>query len=215
MPENDLELVIREKIRPMLDKATENLIGAGINKLTDDITSKIDGAHILDIDIDFEAGYRQAKNKFRKSYLTRLLLLNLGNISEAAKIAGMDRRSLHRMISGLGIDVQKIKKKLLKPYYLKVGAVSHIIEDVLGNYKRVIHPDKLKNIYSNVESISENIVKELPELNISLKDAEKEFEKAFFGRALEKENGNKAKAAKRIGLRYETLHRKMKALLFA
>jgi DNA-binding NtrC family response regulator len=209
---DDLEVVVREKIKPILDEAAEKLIGASISKLTTDITSKLDRMSIFELDIDYSQSYAAAKKKFRKSYLTRLLLLNLGNISEAAKLAGLDRRSLHRMIGSMGIDVSKIKKELHRPYNIRVGAMSHLIEGVLDNYRRIIHPDKLRNIYMNVNNISENIVNELPELKLGMKEAEREFERLFFRRVLENAGGNVSLAARKIGLRYETLHRKLKAL---
>jgi DNA-binding NtrC family response regulator len=46
----------------------------------------------------------------------------------------------------------------------------------------------------------------------TLKDAEEEFEKRFIVKALEENNFNVSKTSRKIGLRYETLHRKMKAL---
>ncbi|MBN2458476.1 hypothetical protein JXB31_05085 [Candidatus Woesearchaeota archaeon] len=212
MDDANLEIVVKERIKPYLDRVTEEIIGVNINKLTDDITSRLDSMSILDLDIDYKASYKGAKKRFRKSYLTRLLLLNLGNISEAAKIAGIDRRSMHRMITGFGIDVGKIKKELQRPYSLKVDTLSHLIEDVLDNYKQLLHPGKLKNIYLKVGKISQDIAKELPELSISLKDAEKRFERLFLRHAIESNSNNISKAARMIGLRQETLHRKINAL---
>jgi DNA-binding NtrC family response regulator len=212
MADENLEIVIREKIKPMIDEATEKLIGINIDKLSDDITSKLGRNSFLELDIDYGINYAAAKKKFKRLYFTRILRLNLGNISEAAKIADIDRRSMHRMINELGINVEAIKKELIKPYSIKVEALSHIIEEVLDNYKQIIHPIKLKNVYLNINTISEGIVDELPKTPLNLKEAETKFEKAFFEKALKRENGNIAATARLTKIRYETLHRKLKAL---
>ena len=55
----------------------------------------------------------------------------------------------------------------------------------------------------------QNIVKELPDNPLSLKDAEKEFEERYFKQALLDHNNNISLTARNIGLRFETLHRKL------
>jgi DNA-binding NtrC family response regulator len=212
MADENLEIVVKDKIKPIIEEATERLIGVSIEKLSDDITSKLGRSSFLELDMDYGTNYAIAKKKFKKAYMTRILRLNLGNISEAATAAGIDRRSMHRIINELGINVEAIKKELIKPYIIKVEALSHLIEGVLDDYKQIIHPDKLKNAYLNVNSISEGIVDELPKKPLNLKEAEAEFEKAFFEKALKRENGNIAAAARMTKVRYETLHRKLKAL---
>jgi DNA-binding NtrC family response regulator len=212
MTDENLEIVVREKIKPIIDSATEKLIGVNIEKLSDDITSKLGRSSFLELDIDYGTNYAAAKKKFKRLYLTRILRLNLGNISEAAKAADIDRRSMHRMINELDINVEAIKKELVKPYLIKVEALSHMIEGVLDSYKQIIHPEKLKNAYSNIDSISEGIVDELPKTPLNLKEAEVEFEKNFFEKALKLGNGNIAAAARLTKVRYETMHRKLKAL---
>ncbi len=67
-------------------------------------------------------------------------------------------------------------------------------------------------MYKNVGELSEDIIEELPINQLSMKEAEEEFEKAFLKKALEESRGSVTKASKKIGLRYETLHRKAKKL---
>ena len=45
-----------------------------------------------------------------------------------------------------------------------------------------------------------------------MKDAEREFEKKYLKAALQENDNNISKTARKIGLRFETLHRKLKSL---
>ena len=47
---------------------------------------------------------------------------------------------------------------------------------------------------------------------MTLKEAEQEFEKQYLSKALKEAKGSITKTAKKIGLRYETIIRKMKKL---
>jgi len=212
MPSEDLEIVIREKIKPIIDDSTEKHLGINIDKLSDDITSKLGRTSLIDIGIDTRLQYKEAKKRFKKAFLTKLLLLNLGNISEVARITGQNRRSIHRLIKIFNINVKKIKKELIKPYDIKLTAMNNIIEDVLDDYKSVIHPDRLAKMYVNVSHLSEDILKQMPQPKMTFKQAQVEFERRFFDRTLKENNFNVAKTAKRIGLRQETLYRKLRVL---
>jgi len=87
----------------------------------------------------------------------------------------------------------------------------HIIEDVLGNYKNVLHPGKLDEMYRNVSTVSKDILESLPEQPVTLKEAEHEFEMEYFKQAL-KLNGSISQTARAVQLRYESLYRKLKRL---
>ena len=67
-------------------------------------------------------------------------------------------------------------------------------------------------MYKNVDSVSKDILDELPEKTVTLKQAEELFEKEYLSKALALNDGNVTKTAKKIGLRYETLLRKLKSL---
>ena len=99
----DLELVLHQKVKPIVDEATLKHLGVSIDKLTDDITSKLSRTTLVDIEADTSLPYKEAKKKFKKAFLTKLLLLNLGNISEVARITGQNRRSIHRLIKVFSI----------------------------------------------------------------------------------------------------------------
>jgi len=110
------------------------------------------------------------------------------------------------------IDVTNIRQEMAKAYEIKQEAITSIISDVLDNYKTVIHPTKLNQVYQNVDEVSKDILEHIPEKPLTLKEAEERFEKAFLKKALEENNKNVSKTAKKIGIRYETLHRKCKKL---
>lgn len=212
MEKKDLELVLDKKVKPLIKDATTKFLGVSIDKLNEDITSTLSRSSFGDIKVSYSLGYKKAKKQYKKDFLSRILILNLGNISEAAKLLKVDRRTLHRLITEFGIDVNKIKSELLRPYPIKVSALSGAIEEVLNDYRTVLHPKKLEEMYKNVHTLSEDILKDLPETKTTMKEAEELFEKDYFKYHLRKHEHNISKAAKSIGIRFETLHRKMKKL---
>jgi DNA-binding NtrC family response regulator len=212
MEKKDLELVLDKKVKPLIQDATTRFLGVSIDKLNEDITSTLSKSSFGDIKVNYSLAYKKSKKQYKKDFLSRILVLNLGNISEAAKLLGVDRRTLHRLIKEFDIDVNKIKQDLLKPYPIKVSALSGAIEEVLDDYRTVLHPKKLEEMYKNVHHLSEDILKDLPETKITMKQAEEMFEKDYFKYHLKIHEHNISKTAKVIGIRFETLHRKMKKL---
>lgn len=101
---------------------------------------------------------------------------------------------------------------MLNPEYVKKKEVSSMIGNVLDTYKEVIHPDKIKKMYRSIPTISDEILKGLPLEYMSLQKAEELFEKEYITKALVRYKNNITKTAEAIGLRYETLHRKIKKL---
>ena len=150
-----LEEVLNKKVKPLIKEATSRFLGVNIDKLNEDIGSLLHKPTLLGIKIDTSLSFKDAKKKFKQEYLEKLLKLNLGNITEVARLTKTDRRSIHRLINELEIEVKKIKKELVKPYDIKLSSLNIEIEHVLDKYKQVLHPDKLKSIYRNVDHISE------------------------------------------------------------
>lgn len=212
IPEQNIDLLLEEKVKPIIKEATAKALGITVDKLTEDITTKLTKSPLLEFPINPSIKFKQAKKFCKKAYIEKMLELHLGNISEVAREAGTDRRSIHRLIRQLHININKIKGELLRPYDMKISLLSHAIEDVLDRYKTVFHPEKLEKMYRDVNMLSENLIKELPEKKLTLKEAEEEFERTYITKALEQNNHNITQTAKKIGLRYETLQRKMKAL---
>ncbi len=56
-------------------------------------------------DLPFKQAKKQLIEQFEIEYLTRLLHRHEGNISKAARAAGIDRKTIYRLISGYGIHV--------------------------------------------------------------------------------------------------------------
>lgn len=211
MAREDLEKVVRSRVKPIIDIAMQKLIGARVVEIEADISDRIANP-MLDIEIDTSKGFKKSKELFKRGYLIRLLQTHLCNISKVADVAGIDRRSMHRIIKDMDIDILKIRKNLLSEQYVREEEVKGIIESTLVGYKGVINPDRLERMYKEVPALSKDILKELPKSPMTLKEAEEEFEKRFILKAVNENSGNISKTAKKIGLRYETLHRKMKSL---
>ena len=70
----------------------------------------------------------------------------------------------------------------------------------------------MEKMYDATPRISKDIVEELPDMEMSLKKAEEEFEKEYLKVKLEENDNDIVKTAAKIKLRYETLLRKVKKL---
>ncbi|MBI3033172.1 hypothetical protein HYY69_06870 [Candidatus Woesearchaeota archaeon] len=207
-----LEEVITKKVKPIIKETTSKFLGVSVEKLNEDITSLLHKPTLLGIKIDMTLPFKDAKKKFKQQYLEKLLKLHFGNITEVARLTQTDRRSIHRLLNDLHIDAHKIKQEMVKPYAVQLSALNVEIEQVLDKYKEVLHPEKLRSLYRNVDVLSDEILKELPEQPLSLSEALLEFEKKYVEEALKFHEHNIAKTARTIGLRYEVLHRKAKKL---
>jgi DNA-binding NtrC family response regulator len=201
-----------KSVEHIVDDAIKPVLGVSIDELNKDISEKLQNKPILPFEIDTKLGFKKAKKEFKRQFLRGLLRMTYGNISEVAKKAKIDRRSIHRIVKDAGINVTKIREEMLKPYQVKQKVVENLIENILENYKNIIHPERIAEVYKKVDSVSKEILDELPEKQLSLKEAEEEFEKEFIRKALVENKNKIILTAKKIGLRYETLIRKMNEL---
>ncbi|MBW2978966.1 hypothetical protein KY304_02545 [Candidatus Woesearchaeota archaeon] len=208
----ELENLVEKRIKPIVEKAMHNYFGITIAEIESDISDKIKHSPLIDFEINTDIPFKKAKKQFKKLYLKKLLKLKSGNISDVAKLSGLDRRSVHRLIIELKIKINQFRKEIKKQEYTKHEAVQNIVEQTVETYKSALNPIKLKEFYKHAPSISKNIAKELPKAPLPLSIAEKEFEKAYLKKALSENNNNISRTAKKIGLRFETLHRKIKSL---
>ena len=212
MPEKtDLERVIQDKVKPLIDSSMQKFLGITIKELSTDISDRLKRTPLLDFKIDTSMPFKKAKKLFKKEYVRKLLQLKQGNISDVARIAAIDRRSIHRFAKDLKREVQKIRKEITN-LYSKETAVKSIIEESLDTFKDTITPKKLEKAYKNVSTISKDILKELPIKQLTLKQAMEEFEKEYLKKALKENLNNISKTAKAVGLRAETLFRKLRKL---
>lgn len=207
-----LEKILDSKVKPIVEEAMQKHLGITINEIETDISDQLKKSPLLDIDIDTSIPFKEAKKNFKRKYITRLLQLNLGNISEVSRKAGIDRRSIHRLIRELDIDPEAYREILIRGTYIKQAEVKNIIESSLETYRNVLAPEKFESLYSHAPDISRNILRELPESILPLAESIKKFEKKYLSKALEENNHNISETARVIGLRFETLHRKLKSL---
>jgi DNA-binding NtrC family response regulator len=212
MKNKDLERVLDEHVKPVVERTIQKYIGVSIKELNKDITEKLKKNPLIEFNIDTNLPLKIARKAFRKRYLERLLKSNFGDISAVAKICEVDRKTIHRMIIELDININECRKALLKPEYVKMEALSSAIEETLKHYDKLLHPEKLSEVYKNVDKMSENILKEFSFNWPSLKNAENNFEKDFIEKAVEENKGNVSATARILKIRYETLYRKIKEL---
>ena len=212
---SNLEFVVKKRIEPIIESNFQRFLGVKIEELNKDISEKLGKSPFLDFSINMNIPFKKAKRLFKKQYLRKLLRMNYGNISEVARVADVDRRSIHRIVREEHIDVQKIRTEMEKSYTIKQETISTIIEHVLDTYKDVLHPKKLEKAYHEVPELSKEIIDNLPEGQLTLKEAEEAFEKEYLRLALHDNMFNVAKTARKIGLRQETLHRKCKKFALA
>lgn len=209
MSRRTLEKAIKDKLKPLLEDATKESLGFSIDELNKDIIDKLEKP-VLRFKIDTSIPFKVAKKSFKKQFFENLLRAHLGNISEVARISGIDRRSVHRAIKDLGIDIDKYREEMIHPDQYRVEVVDEAVKDSLDDFKEVIQPEKLKNVYNTIMSKDE--IKNIPLREPRFEDAEKEFERQYIEYSLRENNHSITKTAEKIGLRYETLIRKIKAL---
>ncbi|MBI4147760.1 hypothetical protein HY490_00545 [Candidatus Woesearchaeota archaeon] len=213
MTDEDLERVIEKRIKPLLDDAMQKYLGIRVSEIEHDISDKLKQGTLLLLDIDTAVPFKKAKRLFKKAYIMRLAKRLFGNVSDIAKVSGIDRRSVHRIIADMKIAIPKFREELENVEYVRESAVQTMIQSTLDMYKSALHPQRFVTLYSKAPELSKDILKELPQKDLTLKQAEREFERAYFEKALEQNNHNISQTARKAGLRYETLHRKLKAML--
>jgi DNA-binding NtrC family response regulator len=206
----NLDSVIDGKIKPLLQAYQQKYLGLRVADIEQDISDQLKNSTLLDIAVDVALPYKQAKKAFKRAYLLRLLQLHLGNISTAATAAGVDRRSVHRLVGTLRLPNASFRENA-QPAYVRKNAVQTIVEDVVESYRGALNSSKYKAFYAHSEALSADIVKELPESHLTLKEAEKAFERKYLGQLLAS-GLSIAEAARKAKMRYEVLHRKLKVL---
>jgi DNA-binding NtrC family response regulator len=193
----------KKEITPEVQKAMESMLGVNVKQINEDISNRLVEGN-LDFDIDLGKGFKQSKEEFKKTFLARLLGHTNGNITEAARIADLDRRTIHRLIKKHHINIENARQM---PYQFledkKKEYVKDVINEILDKY------DITRGKYEADPSTTQKISEKLPYFRLTFDQAIDLFEREFIKKALETYKSQK-EAAKKIGLRYETLHRKAK-----
>ena len=206
-----LEEAIKEKVSPLLEQTMEKSWGITIPKLETDITDRLRQPQ-LHIYVPITYSFHEAKNFFKSTFLKRELRLHRGNVSQLAKTLELDRRSIHRVIKGLDIKMNQVRQEDYTKEQYQEEIIDRTIRQSLDQYKEIIHPHKMEQMYQEVPALSRNIAKFLPHPEMTWKEAENEFERQFLRHALDENQGNVSKTAHQLEIRAETLHRKMKKL---
>ncbi len=209
--EDGLERVMEdEEKEKLVENVFQKYLGVSIRELNKDITRKLNGP-VEDLLSEEETDLKKARRTFLKHYLIRLLERHRGNVKSASTEAGTSRRTLHRLIGETGVDTSLIRKKREStPYETRVH---DIIEGSLHKYEDIIHPRRLDSLYNHISEITKDIVGSTEDKTIlPLKEAEEMFEAVFIRKSMARNRNNLTKTAREIGIRYETLHRKIAAL---
>lgn len=208
-PTKTLEDTIIDKVRPLIHSNIEKTWGLAIPKLEEDITSKLVREQTT-IPIQFSLNYADALNIFKKEFFERELRKH-NNISFLANLLGVSRRSVHRSIKELSIDIPKITK-LEQNNYFKEQEIHNSLREALFEYRTLFREDKMTQLYNTLPNLSKTLAQELPEKQASTwKIAKRDFETRYLRHHISL--GDKLKdVAKRIGMRAESLSRKLKIL---
>ena len=209
LDKHDLEAALKEKVTPLLEESMEKHWGITIPKIEVDITDRLKNPQ-LSLYVPQNLTFQKAKKWFKTEFIKRELRLNKGNISQLAKLLGVNRRSIHRAIKELSIDKRK-ETELSKEGYQQ-DFIDKTIRTTLDQYKTIIQPQQMEKMYQEVSTLSRNIAKFIPLEELTWKEAEKEFEKQFLSQVLKENENNVARAAAKLKIRGETLYRKIKKL---
>lgn len=203
-----LEEAIKEKVLPSISETMEKHWGLVVPKIEEDISDRLRQSKIS-IHIHFDLPFLEAKKKFKEEFLRRELFKHRGNISNMAKFLGINRRSVHRAIKELGIDVDRLE---LKKYQLnrdQEQRVTKTIRTSLDQYKGLIQEEKIEKIYHDLPRLSRDIAYSLPEQEMTWKQAEREFELEYFKWHLKEAKGNVKLVAEKVKMRPESVSRKL------
>ena len=216
-----LEATIKDRVAPLVEEIMEKSWGITIPQIESDITDKLKNP-LLQMYVPSHVNFMQAKKLFKTEFLKKELTQHLGNVSQLAKSLGIDRRSIHRAIKEFDLETKDFRKVLReisgeraeesKVESLQEQMIDKTIRSALEEYKQFIQPQQLEKFYAEVPKLSRNIAEFLPQHDMGWKQAEREFEKQFLFRALEEQQGDVAKTAKKLKIRPETLYRKIKKL---
>ncbi|MBT4539061.1 hypothetical protein HOI26_03135 [Candidatus Woesearchaeota archaeon] len=210
----DLEATLKEKVVPLLEETMEKHWGITIPKLEDDITDQL-RQPFVQVYVSSSSTFKEAKKKFKAQFLEKELKLHRGNVSQLAKHLGIDRRSVHRAIKNLDIDIEAVRDTEVTEQFEQEKAVDHTLRASLNQYRDIIQPEKLEPMYKEIPQLSRNIAQFLPHQELTMKEAEQEFEKQFLGQVLLEHKGDIQEAAQQLQIRVETLYRKVKKLKIA
>ena len=205
----EFEEPVKSRVISLLGETLGKNLGVVVPKLEEDITDKLAQSQTA-MYIPQGLSFNQAKKKFKEQFLKRELRAHFGNVSVVARVLGIDRRSVHRAIRELKLDVTRVK--ILPDENVFKEEVDRSIRSTLEQYKEIFNPLKMEKLYGDVSSLSKDIAEVIPHRDISWKEAEEDFEREFLEEALQRNSFNVSRTAKQLRLRVETVSRKIRKL---
>src|SRR3989344_6353159 len=121
----ELEHLVETRVKPLLEEAMHKSLGITIQELQSDISDRLKKSALLDVPIDTKMRFKEAKRRFKQRYISGLLKQNLGNIETVAKIAAVDRRSIHRIVAQMKLDVKQLREQIDKKEYFENSKFSN------------------------------------------------------------------------------------------
>ena len=211
MNRHNLEETIKGRVALLLEETMEKSWGIYVPQVQSDLTDKLQHQLPLKFYVPTASSFQEAKRKFKSEFLKNQLHLHNGNISQLAKFIGIDRRSVHRAIRGLDLQLDEVRREH-NAGSPQEKIINQTIRFTLEGYKDIIQPQKMEKMYQEVPTLSRNLAKILPHNGLTWKQAEREFEKQFLSQSLQEYHWKVAETARKLNLRPETLHRKIAKL---
>lgn len=194
-----------EKIKPALDKALESFMGLKIESISDEIIKKLK-ENKLNVEFQDSWTLEQAKLNFKKNYLMEILREVNGNITKASVISGIDRRTIHRLITSFNIDVDGFRNLPYQFSKTKIdNYIKFVVSDVLKQYNLTKELSDDVQYKLQTKELVEVIKKPFPTMD----EAYEEYEKQFLIAVIAKNNKILKDACKQLHIARETLSRKI------
>lgn len=195
----------KQEITPKIEEVVKNMLGLRIQEVIEDISQRLTG---LDFDVDPKHNYKVAKKRFKKKYTHFLLISTHGNITEAARISGLDRKQITRIVDEFKIDIESIRQT---PYVFKEKKtqdyLKNIFKDTMSNYD--ILQSKINHL--NYE-LTYSLTKDMIDYNLTYNDAKHLFDKQYFSALIKIYNNDKKQITKHANIAYQSVLRKIKEI---
>ena len=211
MNKRNLEKTIKEKVALLLEATMEKSWGIYVPQVQSDITDKLQASLPTKFYVPAASSFQDAKRKFKSEFLKNQLHLHRGNVSQLARLVGLNRRSVHRAMKGLDIHIERIRQEQDDLGYQE-KMINQTIIFALEGYRYIIQPQQMEKMYQEVPALSRNLAKLLPHHHLTWKQAEREFEKQFLSHSLQEHHWKIAETARELKIQPETLHRKISRL---
>lgn len=206
LPPEDVEKRVDPEV---IGRVLREAIGITIPELSEDLTSRLRDP-LLGFDIHPELPFKGAKRRFKEDYIRAALQRRFGNISEVARLLKLSRRTVHRLAEQT--EVRRMREDMAPARYFAEQDIGAAIGETMREYADVLHPSRLERLYEKVPQLSAELLRDAEYEPIPLEDALREFERRYLIAAVSRHGPVLKDVARKTGLRYETLLRKLRAV---